>query len=894
MLSADTAVVGRAGTGKTTIMALVREVAEAHGIPVLGLATGQLQADALAERAGIRTENLARWRVMSETYAPGSRAWSVPAGAIVIVDEAGQADTGTLHALLAQVEAAGGRLLPIGDPRQLGAPGPGGALDVIASDAGCLRLTEIRRFRDADGSPRTWEIEAAQAVSDGDADAAWRAYAERGRLHEGTLDRMLEKARAAWRRDTAEGLTSVLIAPTNALAARLSQAVRAERIAAGEVADERTVRLADDSLAGAGDQVVTRTNDRRLTCENRHRQYVRNGDVWTVLAVTEDGDLRVRHGRTRGRLTLPRAYCAASAELGYALTHSRAQGVTVHTGHALLAAGMDRNGAYPALTRGALENHGYLVCREAADPETGEPDDEVTGRQLWASIVARDGTQRSATAQQRAALAESEALRTHEPRLRQVLTDIAEAETVAALAQLLGASAARQLSAAPAWPALRAQLGHLADEGFDTDRLLHHTYYERDFHTTKGGPVRDVAAIVHARNRRALDPAEGGTPDAYRRAADAPRPATAPSYLDPPVARADNLPAALGLRLPDPEPAPAPAPGDQLRDFAHALARQLTAHAGHLAEEARAQAERGEGWAAAYGPEPLEIADQLAWRDRLAAAAAYRDLAEHHGTDPTGPAPGEEQSHLRGLWRAAQRDDEPAPLVAARLAAQPPTWLRVLGPRPAPGHPLRPLWDQAAHEIATYRTLWGHGAETNALGEPPADPAQATDHRAASHAIARWRLATTPTPAGTNPELIAARGQAAQTHLAAAQDTADQLFTAEREATRAAQEARDATNRATHAPPDHHEELARRAQQAQHRAAEATAERDTARRQLAELAPELLQAHLDAQHAAELRRRQARSTLADLDAHLDNAYAPRTPDDRPPHRPVPRPDTPTP
>ncbi|UCM88021.1 MobF family relaxase [Streptomyces marincola] len=865
------AVVGRAGTGKTTIMALAREVADAHGIPVLGLAGGQVQADTLAERAGIRAENLARWRFMSESYAPGSPEWTLPSGVLVIVDEAGQADTGTLHAVMRQVEAAGGRMLLIGDPRQLGASGVGGALDLISGEAGCLRLTEVRRFRDADGRPRRWEIDAAEALSRGDGDASWRAYGDRGRLHEGPEEALLREAFAAWRWDTAEGLTSILIAPTNALAARLSHTARTALVAERAVDDQVTVELSDGNRAGVGDQLVTRANDRRLTCRNRPRQYVRNGDIWTVTAVTGDGQLEVRHGRTGGRLTLPRAYCAASTELGYALTHTRAQGVTVHTGHALIVPGMDRNGAYPALTRGSLENHAYLVCRGPADPETGAPATDMTGRQLWASVVSRDGTGRSATARQRAAFEEAESLRTHEPRLRQVLRDIAEADTVRALADLLGPPAAHQLSTAPAWPALRDQIQRLADAGIDTDRLLRRTYVQGSFRTRDGDAVSDAAAILHARNRRALTPEEGGTPTAFR-LSDARRPATATTYETVPATDTGDLLSALGLRL------PADATGDDRHTYAHALAHQLTERATALAEQARDDAQTGHGWAAAYGPEPADLADAVAWRDRVAAAAAYRDIADYRGADPTGPAPLPEHSNHRALWRAAQATDEPPPLRAARLAAEAPTWLDSFGPRPAAGDPRRGVWDEAVHATATYRALWQFGAEDNRLGGIPDEPVQARDHAVARRAVARWRLASTAQEPAKTDRVTAARA------------AADRLFTAERAAEQAARAAQDAANRAAVAAASSrpgaagaHADLARRAARARLRAEEAAAERDAARQRAERPAP-----------AAGTAERRARSAV---DARLDDAYGlPRN--GEPPARPARhpgarRPDTPS-
>ncbi|ARQ69183.1 MobF family relaxase [Streptomyces marincola] len=833
------AITGPAGTGKTTVMALVREVADAHGLPVLGLAQGQVQADNLAARAGIRAENLARWHAMSRTHAPGDPAWTVPRNAIVIVDEAGQADTGSLHALLGQVARAGGRLLPIGDPRQLGAPGPGGALDLIATDAGALRLTEVRRFRDADGTPRRWEIDAAAAVSRGEADAAWRAYADRGRLREGSLDAMLNAARAAWRADTAEGLSSVLIAPTNALAAQLSRTARTERVAEGSVDDATTVELSDGNRAGAGDPVVTRANDRRLTCRNRPRQYVRNGDIWTVLAVTAGGDLRVRHTRTGGLLTLPSAYRARHAELGYALTHHRAQGVTVHTGHALIVPGMDRNGAYPALTRGSLENRAYLVTRDHPDPDTGEPTADLTARQVWTGVLTRDGTRPSATARRRAAFDEADSLRTHEPRLRQVLRDIAETEAVGALARLLGPAAAHQLATAPAWPALHAQLHQLADAGIDTDRLLTRTYRARDLHAPLGGQVNDAAAVLHARNRRVLDPDQGGDPAAHRLPDTAPRPATAATYETEPAADATDLLTALGLRMPTAD-ATADA-GDERRAYAHALARQLTERATALAEQAHHDARTGRGWAA----HPRGGA----WTgERLAAAAAYRDLADYRGPDPTGPAPAPEHAHLRGLWRAAQHTEHTPDSLPERAAP---------GPRPAVGSPAFPLWEAAARAVGTYRALWDHGAEDDPIGPRPAEPVQAADHDRAARALARWKRAVPP-GARLTPRAPEEAARAA----------ADRWHAARRAADRAAHLAQDAANRAAVAAATtlpgtagtRAADLARRAAEARERATEAAAEA----------------ARAHAEHRAHERRA--------VDAHLRDAYAPSA---RPPRAPSP-------
>jgi len=64
--------------------------------------------------------------------------------------------------------------------------------------------------------------------------------------------------------------------------------------------------------ASAGDVVITRRNDRRLTSG---AAWVRNGDRWTVTDVTREGALRVTHRRTKKAMTLPAAYVREAVEL---------------------------------------------------------------------------------------------------------------------------------------------------------------------------------------------------------------------------------------------------------------------------------------------------------------------------------------------------------------------------------------------------------------------------------------------------------------------------------------------------------------------------------------------------------------------------------------------------
>lgn len=764
------AVIGRAGTGKTTIMALLREVGDAYGIPVVGMANGQIQADVLGEEAKISTDNIRRWLFMSETISPGTAEWTLPAGAIVIVDEAGQAASTDMAALLRQATAAGGRLLPVGDPLQLGAPGPGGLLAQIEADAGALYLTEVRRFRDYDGTLRTWEIEASKALAEGDSAASFEEYHTRGRIHAGSADAMSAKAYGAWLSDTKDGLVSILIAPDNATAAALSARAREDRVKARIVDNAKTILLSDGNSAGVGDRIVTRAIDRKTEVRGG-RGYIRNGDMWTVTKVLGDGRLAVKSTHSKASAVLPASYVEASVELGYAITKDRAQGLTTDTAHALFGQGMNRNAAYPSATRGKYANHMYLVVTPEMVPIVGDPDPVRTARQAWAQIVERDGTTRSATVAQRESLDASEALHTLVPRLRFTLDDIAGERLVEQLRDQIPMATA--IVESEAWPALRDTLSRIEAGGGEPIAALQRAIPQRDF-----GDAEDVAAVLHWRLHNddqvlaALDAAEN-------------RVVSGPRIL-----------AQLHLAVPEDD-------GSQKSAYANDLARAIAVRAEELATSAAQDATLGEGWAAAYGAFPQDAEEAEQWRARLASAAAYRDLAQLADAVDLGSAPAAGPEHLRRVWRDGQPPLEDAVAVARVLGAADAgaRWLDSLGPVPDPTSPLHQLWSDAAIAIDVYRARWDYGREDLSLGARPAEPVQAIDYDIAHRAVEVFRQGTAPQgapqeSARTDLQAKVQRGELGTIRAADAARAQDELHARSRAADAAAQHAHDAQNRA--------------------------------------------------------------------------------------------------
>lgn len=205
-----------------------------------------------------------------------------------------------------------------------------------------------------------------------------------------------------------------MVAGDNDTVAALAAVARAERVTAGQVTEEG-VGTRDGAIAGVGDIIVTRRNDRELPAQrvgaNGRQQscgYVRNRDRWTVTDAGADGRLEVVHQRTGATATLPATYVRQHVELGYATTAHGAQGLTVDEAHAVIGPDDPASLAYVALTRGRTLNQAHVVTVDL-DVRTEDHqmhrapqdarsvltdvlarDDPATARGQWAQEVAHE------------------------------------------------------------------------------------------------------------------------------------------------------------------------------------------------------------------------------------------------------------------------------------------------------------------------------------------------------------------------------------------------------------------------------------------------------------------------------------------------------------------------
>ena len=199
-----------AGAGKTTAMRALTLAWTEDGGQVLGLAPSAAAAAVLAEQTGIRTDTLAKltWSLQHGDLPDWAAA--IGPSTLVIIDEAGMADTLTLDAAVQFAIDRGANVRLVGDDQQLAAIGAGGVLRDITHTHGALRLTELHRFTDPA------EAAATLTLREGKPEAL-NFYLDHGRVHVGDIATTTEDAFNAWVSDRAAGLDAIMIAPTRHL-----------------------------------------------------------------------------------------------------------------------------------------------------------------------------------------------------------------------------------------------------------------------------------------------------------------------------------------------------------------------------------------------------------------------------------------------------------------------------------------------------------------------------------------------------------------------------------------------------------------------------------------------------------------------------------------------------
>ncbi len=378
------AVVGPGGSGKTYAIAAYADAAGAAGSPVVGVATSAAAARNLGDDLGERWNGtIAMLRHHLE-----SRDRRLGPGTVVLVDEASTVSTRDLAWLVGQVEVCDGKLILIGDPKQLPSVDSGGLFHRIVATGEQVsdELTQVNQRQQLDVDRQN-----LIRLRHGEIGAAVHHYEEAGRLHLGR-DEFATKAAMvdAWWQDTQHhGLDQVrMLASRHDEVWMLNQLARVHMTESG--------LLTGPALSNrwglqfqAGDRIVVRDN------WYTHSD-LRNGQTGTVVAVDPHaGILCFRRDLDGQTIELPKQYVDRDVDHAYAQTIHTAQGQTFQVTHLYADAGVKAEHGYTALSRARGETHLWL--NDAVGPLGecthihGDPlsEDRIEGlvRQLTQSVI---------------------------------------------------------------------------------------------------------------------------------------------------------------------------------------------------------------------------------------------------------------------------------------------------------------------------------------------------------------------------------------------------------------------------------------------------------------------------------------------------------------------------
>jgi conjugative relaxase-like TrwC/TraI family protein len=434
-------VIGEAGSGKTFAI-----VAAAEGWAQAGI---ELRAAAPTWRAAnvMRAEGLPASSIASLLLAldraehEGSEG--LPHESVLLIDEAGMVDSAALARLTFYAEQAQAKLVLVGDPEQLGEIEAGGLFRALAERGDAIHLDEvIRHHHDLDR-------EAAKRIREGEGREALRLYRSEERV---TVAPNAEERREAmvadWHESVERGEDAVMVAKQNAEVRKLNEIAREVRRQAGQLGAQE-IEVGEAHFA-AGDQVITRVNDRSAEIFNRERWRIAEVEAGARRVVLEgiDQAKRVEIGDDYLARTNPHSD-ASALEHAYAVTTYSAQGTTVDRAFVAADPSMDKQELYVAASRSREETFIY------ATPEIQTHREEIAPE----SPYLREGIPHIGEAAER----DRSQLAAHDEALRSQFSGLPTEELVARHAEL-GRAAGRERVGEERRAALTSQIERVGED----------------------------------------------------------------------------------------------------------------------------------------------------------------------------------------------------------------------------------------------------------------------------------------------------------------------------------------------------------------------------------------------------------------------------------------------
>jgi conjugative relaxase-like TrwC/TraI family protein len=342
--------IGQAGTGKGVVLGAATNAWQNDGYKVIGTAVG----GATAERLGADAKTDQSLTTDALLLRAEKGTMTLDKDTVVVMDEAGMADTNRLSQLVEQTNENGSKLVLVGDSAQLSPIGAGGLFSHLGDCAPTAELTDVHR------AENQWEREAWAQVREGNATQALAAYQAHDRLHiSDTREEAAAKMVGDWneqRMENQEGRTVMLTDASNEELDRLNVQAQEYRDKEGELGNDKANLPGAPYQLATGDQVIF-TKPHYQPGKDR----VENGTIGTIKDIQDENKLSIdTHGANEREVSVD-TKDFADLKLGYAQHVYKAQGLTANRALALIGGWQtDRERAYVALTRAREQTNIYV------------------------------------------------------------------------------------------------------------------------------------------------------------------------------------------------------------------------------------------------------------------------------------------------------------------------------------------------------------------------------------------------------------------------------------------------------------------------------------------------------------------------------------------------------
>jgi len=378
--------VGRAGTGKGVVISTATRAWQLDGYEVIGTSVAGATAQRLREDAQLDRS------FTVDGICNGVEKDHIELGprTVVVIDEAGMADTERLARLAELTAQSHSKLVLAGDAAQLAPIGAGGLFEQLRDRVPSAELTDVHRAN------HDWERRAWEQVRNGEPGPAIAQYEAHDRLHiHDTRAQAAEAMVSDWdeaRRNLPAGRAVMITDASNAERDQINAMAQERRAAAGELGSHCVELSGKPYGLRAGDEVIFSAQF-QIPGEKR----VENGITGTIVDADRDRDrITIETHEREVREVEVDTGQFSDLNLGYAVHVYKAQGITAEASGILTGGWQtDREHVYVALSR-AREQTQVYVSRE----DLGEAGMDTGAIERLAERIRRSGAQEASIAKE--------------------------------------------------------------------------------------------------------------------------------------------------------------------------------------------------------------------------------------------------------------------------------------------------------------------------------------------------------------------------------------------------------------------------------------------------------------------------------------------------------------